>query len=288
MTFILLLMLAILFGIVEAITEWLPVSSTGHLIILEDIFPVTKSFERVGFENFGSDFWSMFLVVIQFGAIIAVIIYFFNKLWPFSKNKSKEEKKDVWNTWLKTLIACVPAAIIGLLFDDQIDQYFFNKLTVSITLIIYGILFIILEIYNKNRTLSIDSVKKMTIKNAIIIGCIQLLALIPGTSRSGVTILGAMLIGCSRETSAEFSFFLSIPVMVGASLLKIVKFFLTYHYLTFEETSFLLVGIVSSFIFSLFVVKWLMNFVKKHDFKIFGYYRIALGIVVLILFLFRI
>ncbi len=276
---------AILFGILEGITEWLPVSSTGHMILLEDVLNVTNMFEKPGFADYGKAFWDMFLVVIQLGAIIAVVIYFWNKLWPFSKSKTSEEKKDTWLIWVKTLIACVPAAIVGLLFDDWINAHLYNKLTVSITLIVYGVIFIIMEIWNKKRNLSIDSVKKMSFKTAFIIGCMQLLALIPGTSRSGVTILGAMLLGCSRESSAEFSFFLSIPVMVGASLLKSVKFIADYGIPQVNELVFLSVGMLVAFIVSLLVVKWLMAFVKKHDFKIFGIYRIILGIVLLIVFL---
>lgn len=267
---------AIIFGIIEGITEWLPISSTGHMILAEDILN-TKN-------DFSDAFFDMFLVVIQLGAIIAVVIYFFNKLWPFFKNKTEEEKKDTWMIWLKTLIACVPAAIVGLICDDFIEAHLNNKLTVSITLIIYGVLFIVMEIWNKRRTFTIESVKTMTIKTALIIGCIQLLSLIPGTSRSGVTILGAMLLGCSRETSAEFSFFLSIPVMVGASLLKVVKYFIGGNIFTGPEVAFLLTGMLVAFGVSLLVVKWLMAFVKKHDFKPFGIYRIILGIIVLTVF----
>ncbi len=263
---------AILFGIVEGITEWLPVSSTGHMILLEDFLSV---------KDFGEEFWSMFLVVIQLGAIIAVVIYFFNKLWPFSKNKTQEEKKNIYHTWGKTLVACIPAAIVGLLFDDILDEYLYNAITVSITLIVYGILFIILECFNKKREFKINSVSEMSYKTALIIGAMQLLALIPGTSRSGVTILGAMLIGCSRSTSAEFSFFLSIPVMFGASLLKVVKYFYKGGVFDLHQGIFLLVGCLMAFGVSLLVVKWLMNFVKKHDFKPFGIYRIILGIILI-------
>lgn len=276
---------AILFGILEGITEWLPVSSTGHMILLEDVLNVTNLFQKEGFIDYGEAFWDMFLVVIQLGAIIAVVIYFWNKLWPFSKSKTSEEKKDTWLIWVKTLIACIPAAIIGLFFDDWINNHLYNKLTVSITLILYGVIFILMEIWNKKRNLSIDSVKKMSFKTVFIIGCMQLLALIPGTSRSGVTILGAMLLGCSRESSAEFSFFLSIPVMVGASLLKSVKFIAVYGMPQVNELVFLGIGMLVAFMVSLLVVKWLMAFVKKHDFKIFGIYRIILGIILLIVFL---
>lgn len=279
------LLKAILFGIVEGITEWLPISSTGHMILLEDLFNVTNLFKKDGFENYGVDFWNMFLVVIQLGAIIAVIIYFFNRLWPFSKNKNVEEKKETWKIWLKTLIACIPAAIIGLLFDDYLEKYLNNKLTVSITLIVYGILFILIEIWNKKRDLNIKDVKCISYKMAFIIGVMQLLALIPGTSRSGVTILGAMLLGIAREPSATFSFFLSIPVMVGASLFKGVKFFAKYGLIAADEFFFLITGMLVAFIVSLLVVKWLMNFVKKHDFKIFGIYRIILGLVILVVYI---
>lgn len=269
---------AILFGVVEGITEWLPVSSTGHMILLEKFLDVQT--------KFGEEFWELFLVVIQLGAIGAVIIYFFDKLWPFSKKKTKEQKIDTWHTWGKTLVACLPAAVIGLLFDDILNKYLYNEITVSITLIVYGVLFIVLETLNKKRTFNTNSVKEMSYKTALIIGAMQLLALIPGTSRSGVTILGAMLIGCSRSTSAEFSFFLSIPVMAGASLLKAAKYFIVDGLsINSDQIIFLSVGCIVAFVVSLLIVKWLMNFVKKHDFKPFGIYRIILGIVLLTYFL---
>lgn len=268
---------AILFGIVEGITEWLPISSTGHMIILESLLDVKNTFSDA--------FWELFLVVIQLGAIIAVIICFFKKLWPFGKTKEKEEKKNIWLIWAKVLVACVPAAVVGLLLDDWLNEHLYNAITVSVTLIVFGIFFIILEIWNKKREFKINEVKDLSFKMALIIGLIQLIALIPGVSRSGVTILGAMLIGCSRTVSAEFSFFLSIPVMLGASLLKGVKFFLDEGTLTSNEWVFLGVGVVVAFLVSLFVIKFLMSFIKKHDFKPFGYYRIALGILLLILFL---
>ncbi len=280
---ILKIIIAILYGILEGITEWLPISSTGHMILLDQIFSVKDMFIKEDNPLYSAAFWDMFLVVIQLGAIMAVVIYFFNKLWPFSNSKTKEEKIDTWKIWLKTLIACIPAAVIGLLFDDFIEEHLNNMLTVSITLIIYGILFIVIEIWNKKRTLSIDSIKKMSYKTVFIIGCMQLLALIPGTSRSGVTILGAMLLGCNRESSAEFSFFLSIPVMVGASLLKSVKFIADFGLPSGDELLFLSVGMLVAFGISLIAVKWLMSFVKKHDFKIFGIYRIILGGIVLII-----
>ncbi len=265
---------AILFGIIEGITEWLPVSSTGHMIILEKLLNVSGTYN--------DEFWQFFLVAIQLGAIIAVIIMFFNKLWPFGKSKTVEEKKLTWHMWFKVLLACLPAAVVGLLFDDWIEAHLNNAWTVSITLIIYGILFIALEIWNKRRTFKICDVKSMTYRTALIIGMIQLLAIIPGTSRSGVTILGAMLIGCDRTVSAEFSFFLSIPVMVGASLLKGVKFFMN-NSITLDQGLFLGIGMVVAFIVSVLVIKLLMSFIKKHDFKPFGYYRIVLGILLIIL-----
>lgn len=276
----------ILFGIIEGITEWLPISSTGHMILLEELLSAQELFEG------GKAFWDFFLVAIQLGAILAVVICFFNKLNPFGgkslKNpevkKSKEEKKEIWLLWAKVLVACVPAAIIGLVLDDWLDSVFYNSITVSITLIVYGIFFIVMEIWNKRRTFKITDVHQLSFKTALIIGCMQLLALIPGTSRSGVTILGAMLILCNREVACEFSFFLSIPVMLGASLLKGVKFLLSGE--TFYAFDFVLLGIgaIVAFGVSLFVIKFLMAFIKKHDFKPFGIYRIALGIVLIILF----
>ncbi len=267
---------SILFGIVEGITEWLPVSSTGHMIILESLLDVKTSY--------GSEFWDFFLVAIQLGAIIAVIICFFNKLWPFGKDKPVEVKKATWHTWLKVIIACLPAAIIGIFLDDWLNEHLYNSITVSITLILYGILFIVIEIFNKKREFKIRDMKELSIRTALIIGLIQLLALIPGTSRSGATILGAMLLGCNRTVAAEFSFFLSIPVMLGASLLRGVKFFLN-NSITTNQIIFLLVGMLVAFIVSMLVIKLLMKYIKKHDFKVFGYYRIALGIILIILFL---
>ena len=266
---------SILFGIIEGITEWLPVSSTGHMIILESLLDVK--------ETYGAAFWDFFLVAIQLGAIIAVIICFFNKLWPFGKNKDVEIKKNTWLIWLKVIVACLPAAVIGLLFDDWLNEHLYNSITVSITLIIYGILFIVIEIFNKKRNFKINDMKDLTISTALIIGFIQLLSLIPGTSRSGVTILGAMLIGCNRTVSAEFSFFLSIPVMLGASLLKGIKFFID-NTITANQIIFLVVGLLVAFVVSMLVIKLLMKYIKKHDFKIFGIYRIILGIILIILF----
>lgn len=268
------LLKSVLYGIVEGITEWLPISSTGHMILLDEWLKVEGIY--------GKSFWDLFLVVIQLGAIIAVVLCFFSKLWPFSKTKTSEEKKDTWKLWLNVLIACVPAAIIGLLLDDWLNEHFYNFTTVAIMLIVYGVLFIVIEIFNKKRTFKITDCKQITWKFALIIGLVQLLALIPGTSRSGVTILGAMLIGLNRETSAEFSFFLSIPVMFGASLLKIIKFFIEGNAITGAQLAFLGVGCIVAFLVSIVVIKFLLKYIKGHDFKVFGIYRIILGIILII------
>lgn len=276
---------AILFGIVEGITEWLPVSSTGHMIILEEVLDVEAIY--------GPAFWELFLVVIQLGAILAVVICFFNKLNPFfgkslldpTKEKNKEEKKKIWILWAKVLVACIPAAVAGIVLDDFLDNHLYNAITVAITLIVYGILFIVLEIWNKKRSFKINSTDELSWKYAVFIGCFQLLSLIPGTSRSGITILGAMLLLCNRSVASEFSFFLSIPVMLGASLLKGIKFFMDGNTIILEHALFLGIGCLVAFLVSMLVIKLLMSFIKKHDFKPFGYYRIALGILVIVLFL---
>lgn len=268
------LLKSVLYGIIEGITEWLPISSTGHMILLDEWLKVEGIY--------GKSFWDLFLVVIQLGAIIAVVLCFFSKLWPFSKTKTSEEKKDTWKLWLNVIIACVPAAIIGLLLDDWLNEHFYNFTTVAIMLIVYGVLFIVIEIFNKKRTFKITDCKQITWKLALVIGLVQLLALIPGTSRSGVTILGAMLIGLNRETSAEFSFFLSIPVMFGASLLKIVKFFIEGNAITGAQLAFLGVGCIVAFLVSIVVIKFLLKYIKGHDFKVFGIYRIILGIILII------
>lgn len=275
---------AILFGIIEGITEWLPVSSTGHMIILESLFDVKNCYSEA--------FWSLFLVVIQLGAILAVIVCFFNKLNPFfgkslvdnSRSKSKEEKKKIWMLWAKVIVACIPAAVVGLVLDDWLDSYLYNSITVAITLIIYGVGFIALEIWNKKRSFKINDIDELSWKTALFIGCFQLLSLIPGTSRSGVTILGAMILLCNRSVASEFSFFLSIPVMIGASLLKIVKFFINGGSLNSNNVIFLIVGCIVAFVVSMLVIKLLLSYIKKHDFKPFGWYRIALGIILIILF----
>lgn len=266
------LLKVIFFGIVEGITEWLPISSTGHLILLEEFIKLNAS----------DAFMEMFRVVIQLGAIMAVIVLYFNKLNPFSSKKGTEEKRDTWNLWLKVLIACVPAAVIGILFDDKIDATFYNYVTVAITLIIYGILFIVIENRNKDKSYKYENLKDITIQLALIIGIFQVLALIPGTSRSGATIVGAIMFGASRTVAAEFTFFLAIPVMFGASLLKILKFGFAF---TSAEIIILLIGMLVAFLVSVFAIKFLMNYIKKNDFKAFGWYRIALGVMVLLYFL---
>ena len=267
---------SILYGIVEGITEWLPISSTGHLILLEDIIP---------FKNVSANFFEMYEVVIQFGAIIAVILLFFKKLWPF-QNKPQLSSAERYinlrsvNLWLKVLVASLPSAIIGLPLDDFLDAHLYNKTTVSVTLILYGVLFIVVERFNAHRIPKIQKTGGITFLDAAVIGCFQVLALIPGTSRSGATILGAILIGLSRPVAAEFSFFLAIPTMVGASLLKIFKF-LTEASFTGPEVFVLLVGMIVSFLVSVLAIRGLMAYVKKKDFSFFGYYRIILGIIVL-------
>lgn len=267
------LLKSVLFGIVEGITEWLPVSSTGHLILLE---------EFVKFQNVSEGFWSMFEVVIQLGAIIAVIVIFWNKIFPFAKNGEILHimKRDKFYMWLKIAVACVPAAIIGVLFDDIIDSLFYNPLTVAIMLIVVGIAFIIVEKHNKARMASINNIDSLSFKTALAIGLFQLIAAVfPGTSRSGATILGGLMLGVDRTTAAEFTFFLAIPVMLGASLLKVVKFGLVF---TTTELLVLIVGCLTAFIVSMICIRFLMDFIKKHDFKIFGWYRIALGVIVLL------
>ena len=273
---------SIIFGIVEGITEWLPISSTGHLILVEQFLK---------FEKVSPEFWSMFQVVIQLGAILAVVLIYFKKIWPFTKNKDKAIKKtgflsyfdkNIMNLWGKILVGCIPAAIIGLLFDEVFEALFYNPTCIAIALIVFGIAFIIIENWNKNRKGSKDKNSEITYKDAMIIGIFQLLAAIfPGTSRSGATIIGGLLIGLSRPNAAEFTFYLAIPTMLGASLLKLVKFGLAF---TSAEIIILLIGMFVSFIISMFVIKFLMNYIKKHDFKVFGYYRIILGIIVLAYF----
>ncbi len=277
---------AIIYGIVEGITEWLPVSSTGHLILLEAVLPFADSNE---------DFVEMFDVVIQLGAILAVVVLFFRQIWPFALTKKEREaegrtgvsawfKRDIWILWGKILVACIPATVIGLLFDDVFDALFYNPPCVAVALTVFGVAFILVENRNVNREPRTNSLAELTFHTAFLIGIFQVLAAIfPGTSRSGATIIGALLIGVSRTVAAEFTFFLAIPVMAGASLLKVLKF---DGSLSGTEWSILIVSTITAFVVSLFALRFLMGYVKKHNFKPFGWYRIVLGIFVLIFFTF--
>ena len=255
----------ILLGIVEGITEWLPVSSTGHLILVGNVLKPGLS----------DTFMEMFNVVIQLGAIMAVVVLYFHKLNPFSPKKTQKQKLLTWQMWIKVLIACVPAAVVGLLFDDILDKIFYKPLPVAVMLIVYGVLFIIVENRNEGRKPTVRRISELDIKMLLWIGAFQMLALIPGTSRSGATIVGALIIGVSREVAAEFTFFLAIPVMFGASALKLIKF------------GFLMLGCVVSFGMSVIAIKFLMNYIKKNDFKVFGYYRIILGALIILVVLFK-
>jgi undecaprenyl-diphosphatase len=264
---------AVILGIVEGLTEWLPISSTGHMILVDEFLQL----------NMSEAFKEMFFVVIQLGAIMAVVILYFKKLNPFVMKKKLTIKEDTFSLWLKIITACVPAAIIGMLFDDKLEEMFYNYQTVAVALILYGILFIIIEARNKNIMPKINELSQITYKTAIIIGAFQVLALIPGTSRSGATIIGAILIGTSRTVAAEFTFFLAIPIMFGASLLKILKFGFVF---TNAEFIILFTGMMVSFVVSILAIKFLMGYIKKHDFTVFGWYRIILGIIVVLYFLF--
>ena len=274
---------SIVYGIIEGITEWLPISSTGHLILFEELFWKSSN---------NPDFFELFRVVIQLGAILAVIFFYFNKLNPFSTKKDLAAKKSTWEMWFKVIIACLPAAIVGLPFDDILDEYFYNFPTVAIMLIVYGVIFIVIESI-KRKEPRINDISGLSYKTALLIGAFQLLALIPGTSRSGVTIIGAMLLGCSRTVAAEFSFFLAIPVMFGASLLKCAKYGLDVvqgdaAMMTTTEIVVLLVGMIFAFVTSMLAIKFLVGYVRKRDFKPFGYYRVVLGIILIIYyFVFR-
>ena len=272
------LLKAVLFGIVEGITEWLPVSSTGHLILLNE-------FVRL---NVSEEFNSMFDVVIQLGAILAVIVLFFHKLNPFALSKSKVEKNQTWNLWFKVCAAIIPSGVVGVLFDDWMDEHLHNGIVVAIALIAYGIAFILVERRNQGKHLKqINDVHTIDYKTALLIGAFQCLSLVPGTSRSGSTILGAILIGVGRSAGAEFSFFMAIPTMLGASAIKLLKFLLSGVAVTGTEIGVLLVGSVVSFIVSMLVIKGLMEYVRKHSFSAFGVYRIILGIIVLGYFLLK-
>ena len=276
MTTFIELLKAVLFGIVEGITEWLPISSTGHMILLDEFIKLDVT----------EAFYEMFQVVIQLGAILAVIVLFFHKLNPFSAKKDLVQKKDTWGLWLKVIVAVLPSAVIGLLLDDWMDEHFYNYVVVAIALVVYGVAFLFLEKGNLARGKKIENVYALDYKTALLIGAFQCLALIPGTSRSGSTILGAILLGVGRSAGAEFSFFLAIPTMLGASALKVLKYALDIMggealMPTGMELGVLVVGCVVSFVVSLLVIKALMEYVRNHSFKAFGIYRIILGIVVL-------
>lgn len=264
----------IFLGIVEGITEWLPISSTGHMLLVDEFFTL----------NADESFKEMFFVVIQLGAIIAVVVMFWNKMWPFQfKDKSQPiVKKDIFSMWFKVIVACIPSAVLGLLLDDFLEAHFGNAVTIAIMLIVYGIAFIVIENWNKKRTPKTEKLDDITYKTAFIIGLFQVLSMIPGTSRSGATIIGALIIGVSRTAAAEFTFFLAVPTMLGASALKLLKFGLDF---TSAEIMTLVIGMVVAFVVSLLCIKFLMSFIRKHDFKPFGWYRIVLGIIVLLYFL---
>jgi undecaprenyl-diphosphatase len=262
---------AIILGIIEGITEWLPISSTGHLILVNEFIKIDLS----------KDFMEMFNVVIQLGAIMAVVVLFFHKLNPFSPQKNEVEKNETWVLWFKVLVAFLPSAILGLLFDDFLEAHFYNFLTVSIMLIVYGIAFILIEKRNKTLTPKCSSLQAFTYKAALVVGFFQVLSLIPGTSRSGATILGAILIGASRYVATEFSFFLGIPTMFGASFYKILKFLLKGNGFGLSETVVLLVGAIVAFLVSVIAIKFLLNYLKKNDFTVFGWYRIILGVILI-------
>ncbi|MDE6834453.1 MAG: undecaprenyl-diphosphate phosphatase [Ruminococcus sp.] len=273
---------AVILGIVEGITEWLPVSSTGHLILVDEFLKLNEP----------DDFKEMFDVVVQLGAIIAVVIIFWKKLFPFGKKDNPHPlnsegfgayiKTDIFQMWFKVLVACVPAAVIGLLYDDVFNELFYNPWTVAIALIVFGVAFIVVENWNKNRKSKVNSIDELTYKMALIIGAFQLIAAIfPGTSRSGATIVGALLIGISRTVAAEFTFYLAVPVMFGASLLKLVKYDGGF---TTQQGVILATGMIIAFVVSIFVISFLMDYIKKHDFKVFGWYRIILGALVLLYF----
>ena len=268
---------AILFGIVEGVTEWLPVSSTGHMILLDEFVKLRVS----------EAFYEMFQVVIQLGAIAAVVLLFFHKLNPFSPKKSAEQKQNTWQLWFKVVVAVLPSAVIGVLLDDWMDAHLYNYVVVAIALVVYGVAFLFLEKGNNARAKKVESVYDIDYKTAVLIGCFQCLSLIPGTSRSGSTILGAILLGVGRSAGAEFSFFLAIPTMLGASALKLLKFMLSGVTAGGLEIGVLLVGCVVSFVVSLLVIKGLMEYVRKHSFSVFGIYRIILGIAVLLYFILR-
>lgn len=282
MDYIIEILKVIFLGIVEGITEWLPISSTGHMLLVDEFIHM----------NVSDEFKEMFFVVIQLGAILAVVVLFWNKMWPFKRKESAVGenpkgtilRKDIWSLWFKVVVACIPGAAVTILFDDFIEEHLHTPTVIAITLIFYGVAFIIVERWNKKRTPEVKSLSDITYKTAFIIGLFQVLSIIPGTSRSGSTIIGALLIGVSRVAAAEFTFFLAVPVMFGLSALKMLKFGFAF---TGTELSILIWGMIVAFVVSLLVIKFLMGYIKKHDFQIFGWYRIILGVIVLVYFLVR-
>ena len=266
----------IFLGIVEGVTEWLPISSTGHMLLVDEFLQLDAS----------DSFKEMFFVVIQLGAILAVVLLFWKKMWPFRLGENKKTivvRKKVFSVWFKVVVACIPGAIVTLLFDKFIEAHLHTPFVIALALIVYGVLFIVIERLNKTRTPKIRKLSEIDYKTALLIGLFQVLSIIPGTSRSGATIIGALIIGVSRTAAAEFTFFLAVPVMFGLSFIKLIKFGLAF---TGTEIAILLVGSVTAFLVSIFVIKFLMSYIKKHDFRVFGWYRIALGIIVLIYFAF--
>lgn len=263
----------IIIGIIQGITEWLPISSTGHMILADELLRL----------NVSDAFMEMFRVVIQFGSILAVVVLYFHKLNPFAPSKSDVQKRQTWRLWFKVIVGIIPAGIIGVLFDDWLNDHLYNYVTVAVALIVYGVAFIVIEKIRKGKPPRVDSVGRLDYKTALGVGCFQTLSLIPGTSRSGSTILGAMILGMSREAAAEFSFFMAIPVMLGASLLKMLKFGFSF---TSSELIVLIVGVLTAFVVSVAAIKFLTGFIKKHSFAVFGWYRIILGAIVLGAFIF--
>lgn len=263
----------IIIGIIQGITEWLPISSTGHMILADELLRL----------NVSDAFMEMFRVVIQFGSILAVVVLYFHKLNPFAPSKSDVQKRQTWRLWFKVIVGIIPAGIVGVLFDDWLNDHLYNYVTVAVALIVYGVAFIVIEKIRKGKPPRVDSVNRLDYKTALGVGCFQTLSLIPGTSRSGSTILGAMILGMSREAAAEFSFFMAIPVMLGASLLKMLKFGFSF---TSSELIVLIVGVLIAFVVSVAAIKFLTGFIKKHSFAVFGWYRIILGAIVLGAFIF--
>lgn len=278
MSIALLILFAALIGVVEGITEWLPISSTGHILLVDALLGIEK--------HLGEAFFSFFEVAIQLGAVLAVVVLFFHKLNPLSPKKTKEEKKQTWQLWLHVLVGMLPAAVIGILLDDFLEEHLYGYAVIAAALLLYGVAFIVIERLRKNKENRIETVYDLSYKTAFLIGCFQVLSLIPGTSRSGSTIIGGMLLGVSRTAAAEFSFFMALPVMAGASLVRGLKFVMADVGITTEQWLALGVGTLVSFLVSLLAIRFLMNFVKKHSFEAFGWYRIALGLIVLLLAIF--